>query len=126
MDYKTKTALILPFKGKPMVSNGGRLPETNNHNRPVDKGPQNQLYAYDFRTDTSGKEKTLEECGVFGIEVLSPGDGIVVQVISGAIDVMLGERDRSVGVGNTVIIDHRNGEFSLLCHFKHNSGLCQI
>ena len=121
MEYKTKTSLILPFKGVLMVSNGGRTPETNNHNRPPDSGPQNQLYAYDFRTNTTGKEKTLEECGVFGREVLSPGNGIIIQVINGAIDVLLGERDRSVGVGNAVIIDHLNGEFSLLCHFKFNS-----
>lgn len=42
-------------------------------------------------------------------------------MISGAIDVLPGERDRSVGVGNAVIIDHENGEYSLLCHFKYNS-----
>lgn len=121
MEYQTKTHLILPFRGTLMVSNGGRIAETNNHNRPADKGPQNQLYAYDFRTDTTGKEKNLEEFPVFGQEVLAPGDGEIVQVINGAIDVMPGERDRSVGIGNAIIIDHKNGEYSLLCHLKHNS-----
>lgn len=29
MKYKTKTKLILPFKITLMISNGGRLPETN-------------------------------------------------------------------------------------------------
>jgi len=121
MDYQTKTNLILPFKGTLMVSNGGRTPETNNHNRPADKGPQNMLYAYDFRTENTGKEKNLKEFPIFGQEVLAPGDGEVIQVINGAIDVLPGERDRSVGVGNAVMIDHQNGEYSLLCHFQLNS-----
>lgn len=121
MNYKTKTDLILPFSGTFLVSNGGRDASTNNHFRPVDQGPQNQLYAYDFRTENTGKEKVLEDYQIFGTEVLAPSDGIIIQVISGAIDVLPGERDRSVGVGNTVIIDHQNGEYSLICHFKHNS-----
>lgn len=121
MDYQTKTQLILPFKGTWFVSNGGRTPETNNHIRPAESGPQNQLYAYDFRTENTGNEKTLEDYPAFGKEVVSPGDGVVVQIIDGSVDVLPGERDRSVGVGNAIIIDHQNGEYSLFCHFKHNS-----
>lgn len=121
MGYQTKTPLILPFNGTWLVSNGGKTPETNNHIRPAEQGPQNQLYAYDFRMESTGKETKLEEFEVFGKEVLGPGDGIVVQVIDGSIDVLPGERDRSVGVGNAIIMDHQNGEYSLLCHFKHNS-----
>jgi hypothetical protein len=121
MDYQTKTNLVLPLNGNWLVSNGGRTPETNNHNRPPDQGPQNQIYAYDFRMESTGKETTLEEFKCFGKEVLAPGDGVITQVITGSIDVLPGERDRSVGVGNAIIIDHKNGEYSMLCHFKHNS-----
>lgn len=121
MDYKTKTNLILPFKGTLMVSNGGRLPEINNHNRPADKGPQNQIYAYDFRLDNTGNEKKLEDYKVFSTEVITPGDGVIAQVVDGSFDCEPGEADRSVGVGNMVMIDHQNGEYSLLCHFKHQS-----
>jgi hypothetical protein len=38
MEYKTKTNLILPFKGTLMVSNGGRTAETNNHIRHSQSG----------------------------------------------------------------------------------------
>ncbi|MEI7990442.1 MAG: M23 family metallopeptidase [Chloroflexota bacterium] len=55
------------------------------------------------------------------MEVISPGDGIVAQVVDGSLDCEPGEADRSVGVGNMVMIDHQNGEFSLLCHSKHDS-----
>jgi hypothetical protein len=121
MDYHTKTKLILPFNGIWLVSNGGRTPETNSHIRSVEQGPQNQLYGYDFRMESSGEETKLEEYKAFGKEVLAPGDGMVIQVIDGSFDVLPGERDRSVGVGNAIIIDHKNGEYSLFCHFKYNS-----
>lgn len=122
MDYQTKTKLILPFRGTWMVSNGGRTVETNNHMKFADgDGPKNQLYAYDFRRGHTGSGEKLEDYDVFGEDVLVPGDGVVIQIIDGAIDVLPGERDRGVGVGNMVIIDHQNGEYSLLCHFKHNS-----
>lgn len=121
MNYITKTKLILPFKGTLFVSNGGGTVETNNHIRSLENGPQNQLYAYDFRTENKGTEKILEDYPVFGKEIIAPANGIIIQVINGAIDVSPGERDRSVGVGNAVIINHNNGEYSLLCHFKYNS-----
>ncbi len=121
MDYQTKTNLILPFNGIWTVTNGGRTAETNSHVRPPDQGPQNQLFAYDFRNEHTGTGEKLEDYEVFGKEVLAPGTGTVIQIINGSIDVNPGERDRSVGVGNAIIIDHHNGEYSLLCHFKHNS-----
>lgn len=105
-----------------MVSNGGRSLETNNHMKFAESGgPKNQIFAYDFRFESTGKEKSLEEYKAFGKEVIAPADGTVVQVIDGAIDVSPGERDRSVGVGNAIIINHHNGEYSLLCHLKYNS-----
>ena len=119
MDYQTKTKLILPFKGIWLVGNGGRDPSTNNHIRP-DAG-QNQIYAYDFKRGHKGEGKKLDDYEVFGEQVIAPANGIIIQVIDGSIDVLPGERDRSVGVGNAIIIDHQNGEYSLLCHFKHNS-----
>jgi hypothetical protein len=121
MDYKTRTSLILPFKGTWTVTNGGRTAETNSHFRSADQGPQNQLYAYDFRNEHTGDGTKLGDYEVFGKEVIAPGNGTIIQIINGSIDVNPGERDRSVGVGNAIIIDHHNGEYSLLCHFKHNS-----
>jgi hypothetical protein len=126
MEYKTKTNLILPFRGTLMVSNGGRTAETNNHIRPANQGPQNQLYAYDFRMDSTGKETTLEDYGVFGKEVIAPGNGVIAQVVDGSFDCEPGQADRSVGVGNMVMIDHKNGEFSLICHFKYQSIVVKV
>lgn len=119
MEYKSKTHLILPFNGTWIVGNGGQDPLKNNHNYP--ERPKNQLFAYDFKKSHKGNGETLDDYEAFGQEVIAPGSGIVTQVISGSFDLLPGEKDRSVGVGNAVIIDHQNGEASLLAHFKQNS-----
>lgn len=122
MDYKTKTDLILPFKGGLTVTNGGRTIETNNHIKIEGSG----TYAYDFRNGHSGEGKRLEDYSVFDTEVIAPGEGIISQVINGSIDCMPGEKDRGVGVGNAVIIDHQNGEWSMLCHLRHDSIIVNV
>lgn len=117
MRYKTKTSLILPFKGTWVVGNGGRSPKTNNH-----YSSKRQKYAYDFvsmHVKNSGNK--LEDYDAFGAEVIAPADGVIVQVIDGSIDMVPGERDTSVYPGNMVLIDHQNGEWSPLSHFKYNS-----
>lgn len=119
MEYETKTSLILPFDGIWMVSNGGRTIETNSHAR--EGGPQNQVYACDFREEFTGAKEKLEDYEVFGKDVLAPADAKVIQVINGSHDVTPGEQDRSVGVGNAIILDFGNGEYGLMCHFKHDS-----
>jgi hypothetical protein len=117
MDYKTKSNLILPFTIELTVTNGGRSIETNNHMKMEGSGQ----FAYDFRNGHKGEGSKLEDYEVFGKEVIAPGDGVISQVINGSIDCMPGTRDRGVGVGNAVIIDHQNGEWSMFCHFKHQS-----
>lgn len=63
----------------------------------------------------------MEDYEAFGEEVTVPSDGTITQVIDGAIDVMPGERDKFVIIGNSIAIDHNNGEWSVLAHLKHNS-----
>ena len=117
MNYKTKTSLILPFKGILVVGNGGRNPKVNNH-----YSSKSQRYAYDFLSlSFKNKGDKLEDFEAFGSEVIAPGNGIISQVINGSIDVSLGERDTFVYPGNMVVINHGNGEWSVLAHFKHNS-----
>ncbi len=120
MNYVTKTSLILPFKGTWKVSNGGRNVETNNHADPT-RGGGSMLYAYDFRLEHTGDGHKLTDYEVFGKEVIAPAEGTIIQIINGAIDMPPGERDRGNGVGNAIITDYGNGEYSLICHLKHDS-----
>lgn len=122
MDYKTKTNLILPFKGTWVVGNGGRDPKTNNHLNPDGSSPKSQRFAYDFSSRyVKGEGKNLEDYESFGSEVIAPADGIASQVIDGSVDVPIGEADGFVLTGNMIVIDHKNGEWSVLAHLKYKS-----
>lgn len=117
MDYKTKTNLILPFKGTWIVGNGGRSPEKNNHY----DASLDQRYACDFIRPHKKAGKQLEDYEAFGGEVIAPADGLVCQVVNELTDMQIGDQDDENLVGNMVVIDHKNGEWSMLCHFKHSS-----
>lgn len=121
LKYKTKTSLILPFKGTWYVGNGGRDASKNNHLDPDGGGPKSQRFAYDFGRYRKGEGKNLDDYEAFGEEVIAPADGIISQVVDGSIDILIGERDLFVFPGNMIIIDHQNGEYSMLAHFKYNS-----
>lgn len=125
-DYITKTKLILPFRGLWKISNGGRNPEKNGHREHDNSGPENQRFAYDFIKDHKNEGKSLSDYEAFGADVLSPGKGTVVQVVTGNHDVPIGEEDWVNISGNMVIIDHENGEWSVLCHLQHNSILVRV
>ncbi len=84
MDYKTKTSLVLPFKGTWMVGNGGRDPKTNNHQNPDGSGPGDQKFACDFSSlNVKNKGEILEDYEAFGALVICPGDGVISQVVDG-------------------------------------------
>lgn len=119
--HKVKTHLILPFKGSWIVGNGGRDPKINNHLRADGTGPKNQMFAIDFVKEHKGEGKNLPDYIAFGQEVIAPAEGIICQVIDGSIDNEIEQRDQFVIIGNAIVIDHHNGEYSVLCHFKQGS-----
>ena len=119
--YMTKTPLILPFKGVWIVGNGGRTEDLNEHLKAPPEKLADQTYAYDFVGPVRNQGGELSDYEAFGQEVIAPGDGIISQVVDGSFDVQIGESDTNVVTGNMVIIDHRNGEWSVLCHFMHDS-----
>jgi len=98
LDYKTKTALRLPFAGEWLVLWGGRTLAQNRHASSPD-----QRFAYDFGIKD----------GCLGRPVLAPGDGTVVDLVDSVAD--------SAALGNYVVIDHGNGEFSFLAHLQRGS-----
>jgi murein DD-endopeptidase MepM/ murein hydrolase activator NlpD len=116
MEYQTKTSLILPFNDIWVVGNGGRDPEKNNH-----YSSKSQKFAYDFSKPHKGEGVDLEDYEAFGSEVIAPGEGTISQVIDGSIDMPIGESDGFVAPGNMLVINHENGEWSVLAHFKYNS-----
>ncbi len=118
-DYQAKTPLRLPFEGEWHVASGGRTINYNHHAIAVD-----QRFAIDFliikdgyKFDNNGLHNEDYHC--FNKKVLAPGNGIIVEVVNNIKDNKVG--DMPEGAGNLVIIDHENGEFSALAHFKQGS-----
>ncbi|GHA78255.1 M23 family metallopeptidase [Pontibacter akesuensis] len=120
--YKTKTDLQLPFLDTWYVAWGGQKPHLNKHISAPD-----QRYALDFLYSKNGKlAKTNtptanEDFYGFGQEVVAPGAGVVIQVVDTVKDNRLGKINTDSPPGNYVVIDHQNGEYSFLAHFKQGS-----
>jgi hypothetical protein len=120
--YRTKTSLRLPFDGEWAVWWGGRTVWENFHAVSAD-----QRFACDFVIVKEGRpfaglgEKN-EDYFAFGQPVLAPGAGRVVAAVDGLGDGPPGSfDDNAEPYGNRVVIDHGNGEWSLLGHLKKGS-----
>ena len=116
LNYETKTTLKLPFKGEWYVASGGRTVNYNHHAVASD-----QRFASDFLIKKGGitfknKGKQNRDYFCYEQEILAPGSGVVVTVVNDIAENQPGEMPKLVG--NHVIIDHENGEFSFLAHLK--------
>jgi len=121
LDYQTKTPLRLPFDGEWTVFWGGRTLAQN-----YNAATRDQRFAYDiliFKNGLShsGDGTSLEQFYAFGQPILAPGAGTVVEAVDGLPDNPPGVMDREHPPGNHVILDHGNGEFSLLAHLQKGS-----
>ncbi|MFW6089005.1 MAG: M23 family metallopeptidase [Gemmatimonadota bacterium] len=117
-DYETRTRLRLPFEGEWWVFWGGRSRDQNYH-----RASALQRYAYDFvvRREGSthrGDGDRNEDYWCEGEPVLAPAAGIVVVVEDGVPENVPGETNADQKLGNHVVIDHGNGEFSLFAHLQ--------
>lgn len=126
LEYRTKTALRLPFEGAWHVFWGGRTLDQNYHTAYPD-----QRFAYDLLiledgSTHTGDGKRNEDYHCFGKRLVAPGDGTVVAAANDVPDNVPGEMDPANALGNHVIIDHGNGEFSFLAHFQEGSVQVQV
>jgi len=121
LEYETKTAMQLPFQGKWYIFWGGRTLDENYHTFTRD-----QRFAYDILMMVDGKTHTgdgqqLEDYHCFGQKVFAPGAGTVHVAVDGIEDNAPGEMNPAQALGNHVILDHGNGEYSFLAHFQKGS-----
>ncbi len=119
---KQQTVLYPPFKGTWAVIYGGELREGA-----AQRNLLQQQYAYEFSaTNEAGLRynkdgKTNEEYYGYGKEVLAPADGIVVETIDGIRENSPGLRNPYAAIGNAIIIQHTNREYSVLSYLKQGS-----
>jgi hypothetical protein len=142
--YATKTDLILPVNGRVLIHDGH---DFVSHHRRLDitggmttaMGIKSNFlrYANDFViVDEEGRmykgdgEKNEDWYG-FGAPLVAPGAGVVVAAHDGVPDNTKSNRIRPdmdavmknlfLILGNHVMIDHGNGEYSFLAHMKNGS-----
>ena len=143
--YETKTRLVLPLRGRIIVDDGHDFYAHHrrvNLDHPILKqlgATTNSIrYAYDFSTVNEagelhdGEIERMEDWFGFGKPVYSPGDGVIAEtvndmpenpVVEGKVvysDAVTTDNPKTFS-GNYVIIDHQNGEFSLVAHLKLDS-----
>jgi murein DD-endopeptidase MepM/ murein hydrolase activator NlpD len=114
-----KTRLALPVGGAWTVVWGGRTLAQNYH-----ASSRDQRFAFDLlivRDGTTHQGDELAGYHAFGQPVFAPADGVIVEAEGTWPDLLPGVRDPQHPMGNHVVIDHRNGEYSFLCHLKQGS-----
>ncbi|MBC8080085.1 MAG: M23 family metallopeptidase [Gorillibacterium sp.] len=118
----SKTLFRMPFQGDWLVFWGGKNILVNYHYEyePV-------RYAYDFVIEKDGfsyeGDRTINESYfAFDEDILAPADGVVVAAIDGIADnSLVGAVNEDQPAGNTVTLQHDNGEFSTIAHLKNGS-----
>jgi murein DD-endopeptidase MepM/ murein hydrolase activator NlpD len=147
--YQPKAALKLPLNGRQIIWDGHD--ESSHHRRLDFQHPVAQQvgirsnfmrYAHDFAvvneagaTHTGDGKKNTDYPG-FNQPVHAPAAGRVVAAYAGQKDNDNGEdyfnpadmaqKDPLLLYGNYVVIDHGNGEFSLMGHLRQNSVLVKV
>ena len=139
--FHQKTRLILPVSSRRLWAYDG--PGFLSHHRRIDLAdPMNrevlglrgnsQRYALDLVVVddkgefASGDLEKKESWFGFGVSVIAPAAGVVVEA-EGSLpdDIPFDEEkmraDPRGSVGNHLILDHGNGEYSLLAHFRNGS-----
>ena len=134
LNYQTITDLELPFEDDWHVFVGGRTHVDGGHHF-ITRGV-GQRYAYDIAividsSSYSGDSKKNEDHYCFGKRLNAPGDGKIIALenniddnyISGTVN---SDIDENTIAGNYIMIDHLNGEYSMLAHFKKGTIIVSV
>lgn len=126
LNYETQTDLEIPFNEEWWVFWGGRDVIENYH-----VAYREQRFALDIvqkinGSTHSGNGSNNEDYYCFGKRLNAPGNGKIIDVINNIEDNIPGHFNPDVPTGNRVIIDHENGEFSILAHFKKGSIIVSV
>lgn len=116
-----KTALRLPVEGTWSVLWGGRRWDDNRHAAVADQRFALDLLIWRTTGTFAGDGTRNEHYFCWGKPVVAPAEGTVVIAEDGASDNPPGIANPQKLYGNHLVIDHGNGEYSLLAHLMRRS-----
>ncbi len=126
-NYKSEISYRLPFDGS-WVTVNGCFSKKYSHSWDI----PTQRYAYDFiKLDKNNKSfdgefKDVNSYYCYEQEILSPADGVIVEVENKSADSKILDKGRFISkashiAGNYIVIQHSEDEFSTLAHLKKDS-----
>ncbi len=137
LNYQTITDLELPFEEEWYIFNGGKTHREGAHHFTTRGG--GERYAYDIvivvdtetstgieRNTHSGDGSENNDYYCFGKRLNAPGDGNIIEIENNIEDNQPGNLNRNQPGGNYIIIDHLNGETSILAHLKKESIIVSV
>lgn len=124
--HKTQVPLRLPFDGPWYVLWGGRKYDDNRHTPVPDMRYALDVFIVKNTGSFSGDGTRNDDYFAWSQPLLAPGDGVVVAVVNDVPDNVPNQPRPGVLYGNTVVIDHGTGEFSLLGHLQRGSVLVRV
>lgn len=122
LNYRDKTKLTFPLHGEWMIYQGGNMVSQNEHATTT----KNERFAYDIVMLNGGQlfshaGASNGEWFAYGQPVLADAKGTVAIVTDDVADNDPYHPNADAKLGNVVVIDHGNGEFSVYSHLKHGS-----
>jgi hypothetical protein len=120
-DYLARTKLHLPFRGAWNVLWGGRTWEENRHASVADMRFALDLLMMKNGATCGGDCSRNEQYFCWEKPVQAPAAGKIIEVESARPDNRPNAPDMNHLFGNHVVIDHGNGEYSLMAHLRSGS-----
>tara|TARA_B100000809_G_C15130600_1_gene528263 strand:+ start:3046 stop:3747 length:702 start_codon:yes stop_codon:yes gene_type:complete len=122
LNYQTITDLELPFEEEWHIEVGGRTHRANFHHFVS----RSERYASDIVIEIDGRIRigdgsNNEDHHCFGKRLNAPGNGKIIELENNVDDNQPGKINRDQPGGNYIIIDHLNGESSIMAHLKKGS-----
>jgi murein DD-endopeptidase MepM/ murein hydrolase activator NlpD len=111
-----------PLAGEWFVQNGGRSILLNGHAQNESNAVDFQLMGPNGRTHTGGSDAPLTDYAGFGLPVMAPADGRIVEVTDGYPDNPPGTN----GDANHLVMDIGGGRYVVLGHLKQDSATVQV
>jgi murein DD-endopeptidase MepM/ murein hydrolase activator NlpD len=119
---RNATLMRLPVNGEWYVLWGGATEDQNRHVRTRSQRRALDLLIRDAQGKSfQGEGKRNEDYYAYGKEVLAPADGTVILAIDGVPDNKPDSPNNFLSLGNCIMIQHAESEFSVLAHLQPGS-----